>query len=222
MSGPERLDDSSAGGLSQLGRYELVSLIGRGGMGDVSRGHDTRLNRTVAIKVLTRDLAHSDQARRRFQREAQAIAALNHRHVCAVYDVGHADGIDFLVMEYVDGESLAERLTRGAVALEEVVSRAIEILDALAHAHAAGIVHRDIKPSNILLTKSGAKLLDFGIAALRRNLRDAEMSADTSPTTPGQVFGTLRYMAPEQLQGQETDARTDIFACGLVPWIGDF
>ena len=216
MSGPERLDDSSAGGLSQLGRYELVSLIGRGGMGDVYRGHDTRLNRTVAIKVLTRDLAHSDAARRRFQREAQAIAALNHRHVCAVYDVGHADGIDFLVMEYVDGESLAERLTRGAVALEEVVSRAIEILDALAHAHAAGIVHRDIKPSNILLTKSGAKLLDFGIAALRRNLRDAEMSADTSPTTPGQVFGTLRYMAPEQLQGQETDARTDIFACGLV------
>ena len=185
-------------------------------MGEVYRGRDTRLNRTVAIKVLARDLAQSHEARRRFQREAQAIAALNHRQVCAVHDVGHADGIDFLVMEYVDGESLAERLTRGPMALEEVVARAIEILDGLAHAHEAGIVHRDIKPSNIMLTKSGAKLLDFGIAALRRDLHDAEMETDTAPTAPGQVFGTLRYMAPEQLHGQQTDPRTDVFACGLV------
>jgi serine/threonine-protein kinase len=185
-------------------------------MGEVYRGRDTRLNRTVAVKVLPRDLAHSAEARRRFQREAQAIAALNHRHVCAVHDVGHADGIDFLVMEYLDGESLAERLARGPMPLDEVVARAIEILDALAHAHEAGVVHRDIKPSNIMLTKSGAKLLDFGIAALRRDLRDMEMSGDTAPTAPGQVFGTLRYMAPEQLDGRQTDARTDIFASGLV------
>jgi serine/threonine-protein kinase len=185
-------------------------------MGEVYRGRDTRLNRTVAVKILPPDMAHSAEARRRFQREAQAIAALNHRHVCAVHDVGHDDGVDFLVMEYVDGESLASRLRKGPMPLEEVLTRGIEILEALAHAHEAGIVHRDLKPSNIMLTKSGAKLLDFGIAALRRDLRNLDSASDTSATAPGQVFGTLQYMAPEQLEGTQTDARTDIFAFGLV------
>ena len=188
MSGPGAPDDSSPGRLTRLGPYELMSSIGRGGMGEVYRGRDTRLNRTVAVKVLPPDMAHSAEARRRFQREAQAIAALNHRHVCAVHDVGHDDGVDFLVMEYVDGESLASRLRRGPMPLDEVLARGIEILDALAHAHESGIVHRDLKPSNIMLTKSGAKLLDFGIAALRRDLRNVDSVSDTSATARGQVF----------------------------------
>jgi Tol biopolymer transport system component len=216
MSGTGAPDDSSPGRPTRLGPYELMSSIGRGGMGEVYRGRDTRLNRTVAVKILPPDMAHSAEARRRFQREAQAIAALNHRHVCAVHDVGHDEGVDFLVMEFVDGESLATRLGRGPMPFDEVLARGIEILDALAHAHEAGIVHRDLKPSNIMMTKSGAKLLDFGIAALRRDLRNVDSVSDTSATAPGQVFGTLQYMAPEQLEGTQTDARTDIFAFGLV------
>ncbi|MEN3336466.1 MAG: eukaryotic-like serine/threonine-protein kinase [Acidobacteriota bacterium] len=200
----------------RLGPYELLSLLGRGGMGEVYRARDTRLTRTVAIKILPATLSDSEQARSRFEREARAIASLSHPNVCTVHDIGSEAGQQFIVMEYLDGETLAARLARGPLPLDELLVRAIEIVSGLAHAHAAGIVHRDVKPANIVLTKSGAKLLDFGLAGLRPSLFERDTVTDRSLTHVGQMMGTLQYMAPEQVEGKESDARTDLFACGLV------
>ncbi len=185
-------------------------------MGEVYRARDTRLTRTVAIKILPAALSDSEQARSRFEREARAIAALSHPNVCAVHDVGAEGGLHFIVMEYLDGETLAARLARGPVPLDELLVRGIEIVSGLEHAHAAGIVHRDVKPANIVLTKGGAKLLDFGLAGLRPTLFERDTVTDRAVTHVGQMMGTLQYMAPEQVEGKESDARTDLFACGLV------
>jgi Tol biopolymer transport system component len=200
----------------RLGPYELLALIGRGGMGEVYRARDTRLTRTVAIKVLAPTLSDSVQARSRFELEARAIASLSHPNVCTVHDVGTERGVHFIVMEYLDGESLASRLQRGPLPFNELLLRGIEIVSGLEHAHAAGIVHRDVKPANIMLTRTGAKLLDFGLAALRPSLFEQDTVTDRTATGAGQMMGTLQYMAPEQVQGRESDARTDLFACGLV------
>jgi eukaryotic-like serine/threonine-protein kinase len=205
-----------------LGPHEILAPIGAGGMGEVYRARDTRLNRTVAIKVLPEHAA-SAELRQRFEREAQTIAALNHRHICTLYDVGHQDGVDFLVMEYLEGETLADRLARGPLPLEQALKTAIEIADALDKAHRQGVIHRDLKPANIMLTKSGAKLLDFGLARLREPGPAATFTAvsnlatgKSGLTAQGTIVGTLQYMAPEQLEGLEADARTDIFAFGGV------
>jgi serine/threonine protein kinase len=185
-------------------------------MGEVYRARDTRLERTVAIKVLPAHLSASAQARERFEREAKAISSLSHPHICPLYDVGHQDGTDFLVMEYLEGETLADRLKKGRLPLEQVLQYAIQIADALDAAHSHGVIHRDLKPGNIMLTKSGAKLLDFGLAKARAAEAAAGMTAGTTKTTPltgeGTILGTLQYMAPEQLEGGGVDARTDLFA----------
>ncbi len=209
---------------TRLGPYEILSLAGEGGMGEVYRAKDTRLDRTVAIKVLPSHLSNDSELRQRFEREAKAVSSLNHPHICTVYDVGQQDGTDYLVMEYLEGETLADRLIKGPlVQTDQVLRYAIEIADALDKAHRQGVVHRDLKPGNIMLTKSGAKLLDFGLA----KLRDTQSSTgeagvtglptqDGSLTGAGTIMGTFQYMAPEQLEGKEADARTDIFAFGAV------
>ena len=161
-------------------------------MGEVYRARDTRLTRTVAIKILPAALSDSEQARSRFEREARAIAALSHPNVCAVHDVGAEGGLHFIVMEYLDGETLAARLARGPVPLDELLVRGIEIVSGLEHAHAAGIVHRDVKPANIVLTKGGAKLLDFGLAGLRPTLFERDTVTDRAVTHVGQMMGTLQ------------------------------
>src|SRR5262245_33271573 len=204
---------------TRLGAYEIVGLVGAGGMGEVYRARDTRLDRTVAIKILPDSMAADPQFRERFDREARAISQLTHPHICVLYDVGHQDGIDFLVMEYLEGETLEHRLKRGALPLEQALQYAIQIVDALDKAHRAGIVHRDLKPGNIMLTKAGAKLLDFGLAKTGATVGvtpGVSMLTTTPPnlTAQGTILGTFQYMAPEQLEGQEADARTDIFALG--------
>ncbi len=203
-----------------LGPYEIVAPLGAGGMGEVYRARDTRLNRTVAIKVLPEQLAGDRQFRERFDREAQAISALDHPHICALYDVGEQSGTAFLVMQYLEGDTLADRLKKGPLPFEQGIEYAIQIAGALDKAHRAGIVHRDLKPGNIMLTKSGAKLLDFGLA--KTSAGTAASGLSMLPTTPpgltaqGTILGTFQYMAPEQLEGREADARTDIFAFGAV------
>jgi len=204
----------------RLGVFEVESFVGAGGMGEVYRARDTRLDRLVAIKVLSPDAATDPRARVRFAYEARAIARLSHPRICALHDMGHHDGVDFLVMEYLDGETLAARLRRGPLPLGEAMHAAVEIGEALAAAHAQGIVHRDLKPSNVMLTKGGAKLLDFGLARLRPPAgadpsRPAGASTGTQ-TMPGLIMGTLPYMAPEQLEARDVDARADIFAFGTV------
>ncbi len=208
---------------TRLGPYEIVSAIGAGGMGEVYRARDTRLNRTVAIKVLLDHFADRSELRERFEREAQTIASLNHPHICTVYDVGREDSIDYLVMEYLEGETLAHRLAKGLLPLEQALQYAVQIADALDKAHRKGITHRDLKPGNIMLTKAGAKLLDFGLAKLRHETTAAPTislsklpTAGDPVTAEGTILGTLQYMAPEQLEGKEADARTDIFAFGVV------
>ena len=191
-------------------------------MGEVYRARDTRLDRIVAVKVLPEGLAAEPQFRERFDREARAISALEHPHICALYDVGQQDGTAFLVMQYLEGETLADRLTGGALALDHALQIAIEVADALATAHKAGIVHRDLKPGNIMLTKAGSKLLDFGLAKAGPSAF-AGAQASNLPTTPpltqmGSILGTIQYMAPEQIEGQEADARSDIFAFGAVAY----
>jgi len=208
---------------TRLGPYEITSPIGAGGMGEVYRARDTRLERTVAIKILPAHAA-TEERRQRFEREARAISALSHPHICVLHDVGRENGIDFLVMEYLEGESLADRLKKGALPLDQVVRFGIEIAHALAKAHRHGIVHRDLKPGNVMLTKSGAKLLDFGLAKLRAPevpvSAASELSAlptgDKPLTAEGSLVGTFQYMAPEQLEGREPDARADIFAFGAL------
>jgi Tol biopolymer transport system component len=205
----------------QLGPYEVLSAIGAGGMGEVYRARDTRLGRIVAIKILPDHVADRAGLRERFDREARTVANLNHPHICTLHDVGQQDGTDFLVMEYLEGETLAERLKKGPLSLEQVLQYAIEISDALDKAHRKGITHRDLKPGNIMLTKSGAKLLDFGLAKLKKDTAPANITLSKVPTedavtAQGTILGTLQYMAPEQLEGKEVDARTDIFAFGVV------
>jgi serine/threonine protein kinase/tetratricopeptide (TPR) repeat protein len=201
---------------ARFGPYEIVGPAGAGGMGEVYRARDTRLDRTVAIKVLPPDLTSDPAARQRFEREARAVAALSHPHICPLFDIGHQDGTDFLVMEYLDGETLAQRLTRGKLPLEQALQYGIQVADALAAAHRAGIIHRDLKPGNVMLTKAGAKLLDFGLAKPRPVARVADATTADPLTRIGTILGTLHYMAPEQLEGKEADARTDVFAFGLV------
>src|SRR6202165_3040113 len=206
---------------TRLGPYEILSSIGAGGMGEVYRAKDTRLDRIVAIKVLPPHLADRAELRERFEREAKAISSLNHPHICTLYDVGHQDGIDYLVIEYVEGETLAARLAKGPLPVDQVLQYAIEIADSLDKAHRKGVTHRDLKPGNIMLTKSGSKLLDFGLAKLREDAAPAtplsQMPTGKQPiTAQGTILGTLQYMAPEQLEGKEADALTDIFAFGVV------
>lgn len=207
---------------TRLGPYEIVSVIGAGGMGEVYRALDTRLDRAVAIKVLLPHMAERADVRERFEREARTIANLNHPHICVLYDVGRQDGVDYLVMEFLEGETLAQRLLKGPLPLEEVLPYAAEIADALDKAHSKNITHRDLKPGNIMLTKSGTKLLDFGLAKLKQDAAPplvpmSQLPTLTSlPTAHGTIVGTLQYMAPEQLEGRELDGRTDIFAFGAV------
>lgn len=222
---------------TKLGPYEIVSPVGAGGMGEVYRARDTRLDRTVAIKVLPDKLRTDPELKARFDREARAISSLQHPHICALFDVGHQDGTSFLVMEYLDGETLANRLLRGALPLDQLVKIGVELADALARAHAQGIVHRDVKPGNIMLTKAGIKLMDFGLARGHGGISDLgipgtaagtltpstptmNLSTLASPASPltqkGMIVGTYQYLAPEVLQGKEADARSDIFAVGCV------
>jgi serine/threonine protein kinase len=203
---------------TRLGPYEIVAALGSGGMGEVYRGRDTRLDRVVAIKILPEHISGRPLARERFEREARAVSSLNHPHICTLHDIGHQDGINYLVMEYLEGETLAHRLKKGPLSPEQVLQCAIQITDALDTAHRHGVIHRDLKPGNIMLTKSGAKLLDFGLAKVRAGnsvARMAELPTETMTLTGERtVLGTLQYMAPEQLEGSE--ARTDIFALGAV------
>ena len=205
---------------TSLGPYQIDAPLGAGGMGEVYKATDTRLDRTVAIKVLPEHVASDPDLKQRFEREAKTVAALSHPNICPVFDVGEQDGINFLVMEYLDGQTLAQRLEKGALPLDQALTIAIEIADALDKAHRQGIVHRDLKPANIMLTKAGAKLLDFGLAKLKKPEQAGGLSAlPTQPadlTQEGAILGTFQYMAPEQLEGQEADARTDIFAFGAV------
>ncbi len=209
---------------TRLGAFEILDLIGAGGMGEVYRARDTRLDRTVAIKVLAPALVGDPHGRERFEREARVISKLNHPHICTLHDVGSAlvEGheVQFLVMELVEGETLAARLRQGALPIGEALEYALDIAEALADAHALGIVHRDLKPANIMLTKSGVKLLDFGLARLRATAATGHQSAgagaDDSLTSAGSVLGTVPYMAPEQVRGDEADPRTDLFAFGAV------
>src|ERR1051326_913725 len=217
---------------TRVGPYEVVSAIGAGGMGEVYRGRDTRLDRTVAIKVLSAHLSDNADLKARFEREARAISSLQHPHICVLHDIGNEGGMDFLVMEYLEGESLADGLNRGPLPMEQFWKIAIEVADALDKAHRAGITHRDLKPGNIMLTKTGSKLLDFGLAkgsgaafaatagsSPSQSVFAAAMtrSSPASPlTSAGSIVGTVQYMAPEQIEGNEADARSDIFAFGLV------
>ena len=204
----------------KLRPYEILAPIGAGGMGEVYRAQDTRLERTVAIKVLPSHVASNPDVRARFEREARAVSSLNHPHICTLHDIGHQDGIDFIVMEHIEGETLSARIGKGALPLDQALQYGIGIADALDKAHRQGVVHRDLKPGNIMLTKSGAKLLDFGLAKLEVAGSGPDLSAlpteQKSLTQPGAILGTFQYMAPEQLEGNEADARTDIFAFGSV------
>jgi Tol biopolymer transport system component/predicted Ser/Thr protein kinase len=207
---------------ARLGPYEIEEAIGAGGMGEVYRARDTRLERMVAIKVLAPHLAESPEHRQRLEREAKAVSSLSHPHICPLYDVGHEDGVDFLVMEFIEGETLADRLARGPLPIEEVLRFGIQIADALEKAHKQGIVHRDLKPGNVMLTADGTKLLDFGLARADAGSDSSDASLTVSPTVSkpltaaGTIIGTYQYMAPEQLEGKTADARTDIFALGAV------
>lgn len=216
---------------TKLGPYEIQSPLGAGGMGEVYRARDTRLERTVAIKVLPHHLSSNPDLKQRFEREARSISSLNHPRICTLHDVGHQDGVDFLVMEYLDGETLAERLRNVPLPLKEALRVGIEVCEALGAAQRVGIVHRDLKPGNIMLTKGGAKLMDFGLAksatttpgsqsASAPLLSAAKTISNATPlsplTTAGTVIGTIQYMAPEQIEGKEADARSDLFALGAV------
>jgi eukaryotic-like serine/threonine-protein kinase len=206
---------------TKLGPYEVQSPLGAGGMGEVYRARDTRLDRTVAIKVLPAHLSSDAALKQRLEREARAVSKLSHPHICALYDIGHQDGIDFLVMEYLEGETLEQRLIKGPLPSEQTLRYAAQVADALAKAHKLGITHRDLKPANVMLTKSGAKLMDFGLAKESGPAPLAaaltEMTTEQAKlTSVGMIVGTFQYMAPEQLEGKEADGRTDIFALGEV------
>ena len=200
-----------------LGAYEVLGPLGAGGMGEVYRARDTRLGRDVAIKVLPANRSHDPQLRERFEREARAASKLNHPNICTVYDVGHQDGIQYLVMEFLEGESLQQRLLKGPVPMSQVLRYAVESARALDHAHRMGFIHRDLKPANIMLTPSGAKLLDFGLARAYSPADDDDARTLTMGLTEaGAVVGTIQYMAPEQLEGKPLSPQSDIFAFGTV------
>jgi serine/threonine protein kinase len=210
---------------TRLGPYEITGAIGAGGMGEVYRAKDARLDRTVAIKVLPSHLADTPEARQRFEQEARAVSALNHPNICTLHDVGSQDGTEFLVMEFLEGETLAMRLEKGALPLEQALKIGIEVADALDKAHRAGIIHRDLKPGNIMLTKTGGKLLDFGLAkAILPAASGATLTSMAMRTTPGTkpltqqgtIVGTFQYMSPEQVEGKELDARSDLFSFASV------
>jgi len=205
---------------TKLGPYEILAPLGAGGMGEVYRAHDTRLDRSVAIKVLSAHLSSDPARRQRFEREARAVASLNHPHICVLHDIGTQGGIDFLVLEYLEGETLARRLERGAMPTQELLKIATQVSDALDKAHRQGVIHRDLKPANIMLVKSGAKLLDFGLAKPVATPASAALTAMATESRPltaeGTIVGTFQYMAPEQLEGKEADARSDIFSFGAV------
>jgi serine/threonine protein kinase/Tol biopolymer transport system component len=206
---------------TRLGPYEILASIGAGGMGEVYRAKDTRLDRIVAIKVLVSRQSADTERKKRFEREARAISSLTHPHICTLHDIGQHEGTDYLVMEYLEGESMAQRLDKGALPAEQVLLYGTQIAEALDKAHRQGIVHRDLKPGNIMLTKSGTKLLDFGLAkyseAKTSEAIQSEMETKSKPLTEeGVLLGTVQYMAPEQLEGKEVDKRTDIFALGEV------
>ncbi|MGH9391970.1 MAG: protein kinase domain-containing protein, partial [Vicinamibacteria bacterium] len=203
-----------------MGPYEVLALVGAGGQGEVYRGRDTRIDRIVAIKVLASEVSETREHRERFEREARLIGSLSHPHICTLFDVGEHDGSRFLVMEYLEGETLADRIGRGALPMEQLLRYAVEISDALSQAHRRDIIHRDLKPRNVLLTKSGAKIVDFGIAKHRPPEDLAGLSSaptrERDLTGEGLAVGTIQYMAPEQLEGREADARTDLFAFGEI------
>jgi serine/threonine protein kinase len=210
---------------TKLGPYEIQSPLGAGGMGEVYRARDTRLERTVAVKILPSHLSEDPESKQRFDREARTISSLNHPNICTLYDVGHQDGIDYLVMEYLEGQTLADRLSKGPLPVEQVLKYGSDICDGLEKAHRGSVVHRDLKPGNIMLTRTGAKLMDFGLAkiAVAGTAVASGMSATlaTPPgshplTAQGSVVGTFQYMSPEQIEGKEADARSDIFALGAV------
>jgi serine/threonine protein kinase len=217
---------------TKLGPYEIQCPLGAGGMGEVYRANDTRLDRTVAIKVLASHLSSSPELKQRMEREARSISALNHPNICHLYDIGSQDGTDYLVMEFLEGETLADRLRKGAMPISEIFKVAIAVAEALAIAHRQGIVHRDLKPGNIMLTQTGAKLMDFGLAK-PLGVQNSDVPSGTVPsftavatlsgpsplsplTTAGSIVGTIQYMSPEQIEGREADARSDIFAFGAV------
>src|SRR5687768_17072196 len=207
---------------TRLGPYEIQTALGAGGMGEVYKARDARLDRSVAIKVLAPAIAHDAALRARFEREARAVAAIDHPHICAIYDIGEENGHYFFVMPHLDGQTLAERLEKGPVPVERALTIAAEIASALDKAHRLGIIHRDLKPANVMLTRAGAKLLDFGLAKLKPPAGPISMYGmarmdTTSPgTAHGIILGTVYYMAPEQLEGKEADARSDIWALGAV------
>jgi Tol biopolymer transport system component/tRNA A-37 threonylcarbamoyl transferase component Bud32 len=210
---------------TRLGPYEILAPIGAGGMGEVYKARDTRLERTVAVKVLPQHLSSSPEVRQRFEREAKTISQFSHSHICALYDVGREGETEYLVMEFLEGETLADRLARGPIPIDQTLRIGVEILAALDAAHRSGIVHRDLKPGNVMLTKSGVKLLDFGLAKLAAAPVSGVSQATSLPTalqesqpltTRGTILGTFQYMAPEQLEGGEAEPRSDIFAFGCV------
>ena len=208
---------------ARLGPYQIEAAIGAGGMGEVYRARDTRLGRSVAIKVLPTELSSDPERRARFEREAKTIGGLTHPHICTLYDVGEHNGSTYLVMEHLQGETLAGRLEKGRLPLDEALGVATEVADALAAAHKQGIIHRDLKPGNVMLTKAGAKLLDFGLAKLKGHGAEpavghlaSTLTRSAPLTAEGTIVGTLDYMAPEQLEGKEADARTDLWALGAM------
>ena len=207
---------------TKLGPYEILGAIGAGGMGEVYRARDTRLERTVAIKVLPESLKDNPDLQQRLEREAKTISQLSHPNICTLHDIGQQEGVSFLVMEYLEGETLEQRLSRGPLPAEQVLRIAVEIAEALEKAHRQGIIHRDLKPGNVMLTKGGAKLMDFGLAKLSAGPTPmaaalGELTAEYKKlTSEGSIVGTFQYMAPEQLEGHEADARTDLFALGVV------
>src|ERR1700757_4867234 len=204
---------------TKLGPYVIQSPLGAGGMGEVYRARDTRLDREVAIKVLPAHLSTDGALKQRLEREAKAVSKLSHPHICTLHDIGHQDGVDFLVMEYLEGETLEQRLLKGPLPPEQTLRYAAQVAEGLAKAHKLGITHRDLKPANVMLTKGGAKLMDFGLAKesgpapLATALTEMTMQ-QAKLTSEGMIVGTFQYMAPEQLEGQEADTRTDIFALG--------
>src|SRR6516165_9996439 len=206
---------------TRLGPYQIVAPLGAGGMGEVYRARDTRLERTVAVKILPAHLSSDPVRKQRFEREAKTISSLNHPNICTLHDIGSQDGLDYLVMECVEGETLAKRLEKGPLPLEQVLKYGAQMADALDKAHRSGVVHRDLKPGNIMLTATGVKLLDFGLAkpveGVASGLTLSVAAVRSSPVTQeGTIVGTFQYMSPEQVEGKEVDERSDIFSLGAV------